>query len=155
MIRINLLGARNRRAARRSPPSACRSMEVGDGGGSPMLQVSCWRSCSGGLAQCWLLVPPGQRKKSNRRKDGGWRSRRTANWLTSRHATWSASARPKTYKRRVDVIDQLRANQTGPVNLLAMIGETVNGTEAVWLNSMQGLRAPASISTAWRSAPMP
>ena len=41
------------------------------------------------------------------------------------------------YKRRVDVIDQLRSNQSGPVNLLAMIGETVNGTEAVWLNSMQ------------------
>jgi type IV pilus assembly protein PilN len=41
------------------------------------------------------------------------------------------------YKRRVDVIDQLRANQSGgPVNLLAMLGETVNNTEAVWLNKM-------------------
>jgi Tfp pilus assembly protein PilN len=42
-----------------------------------------------------------------------------------------------TYKRRVDVIEQLHsAGQTGPVNLLAMLGETVNGTEAVWLKSM-------------------
>ena len=40
------------------------------------------------------------------------------------------------YKRRVDVIDGLRANQTGPVNLLAMLGETVNNTEAVWLSKM-------------------
>jgi len=40
------------------------------------------------------------------------------------------------YKRRVDVIDSLRAAQSGPVNLLAMLGETVNGTEAVWLRSM-------------------
>jgi Tfp pilus assembly protein PilN len=40
------------------------------------------------------------------------------------------------YKRRVDVIDQLRAGQAGPVNLLAMLGETVNGTEAVWLRKM-------------------
>jgi Tfp pilus assembly protein PilN len=40
------------------------------------------------------------------------------------------------YKRRVDVIDGLRSNQTGPVNLLAMLGETVNGTEAVWLSKM-------------------
>jgi len=40
------------------------------------------------------------------------------------------------YKRRVDVIDGLRLNQTGPVNLLAMLGETVNNTEAVWLNKM-------------------
>ena len=40
------------------------------------------------------------------------------------------------YKHRVDVIDSLRAGQAGPVNLLAMLGETVNGTEAVWLRSM-------------------
>jgi Tfp pilus assembly protein PilN len=40
------------------------------------------------------------------------------------------------YKRRVDVIDSLRANQSGPVNLLAMLGETVNNTEAVWLSKM-------------------
>jgi Tfp pilus assembly protein PilN len=43
----------------------------------------------------------------------------------------------ENYKRRVDVIDQLRANQTGPVNLLNMVGTTVNNTEAVWLNTMK------------------
>lgn len=41
------------------------------------------------------------------------------------------------YKRRVDVIDQLRNNQAGPVNLLAMVGDTVNDTEAVWLNTLK------------------
>jgi Tfp pilus assembly protein PilN len=40
------------------------------------------------------------------------------------------------YKRRVDVIDGLRSGQAGPVNLLAMLGETVNNTEAVWLSKM-------------------
>src|ERR1700746_3007228 len=43
------------------------------------------------------------------------------------------------YKRRGDVIDQLRASASqsgGPVNLLAMLGETVNNTEAVWLSKM-------------------
>jgi Tfp pilus assembly protein PilN len=49
------------------------------------------------------------------------------------------------YKRRVDVIDQLRNGQSGPVNLLSMIGDTVNGTEAVWLNSMQDLGANVAI----------
>ena len=43
----------------------------------------------------------------------------------------------ENYKRRVDVIDQLRAAQAGPVNLLNTVGETVNNTEAVWLNSMK------------------
>src|SRR6202142_1584047 len=49
------------------------------------------------------------------------------------------------YKRRVDVIDQLRQDQTGPISLLAMIGDTVNGTEAVWLNSMQDQGANIAI----------
>ena len=40
------------------------------------------------------------------------------------------------YKRRVDVIDGLRQNQTGPVTLMAMMGETINNTEAVWLSKM-------------------
>ena len=50
-----------------------------------------------------------------------------------------------SYKRRVDVIDQLRNNQSGPVTLLSMIGETVNNTEAVWLNSMQDQGASVAI----------
>ena len=49
------------------------------------------------------------------------------------------------YKRRVDVIDQLRAGQAGPVNLLAMLGETVNGTEAIWLRKMDATGASISL----------
>jgi len=45
----------------------------------------------------------------------------------------------------VDVIDGLRQSQTGPVNLLAMLGETVNNTEAVWLNKMDDQGANVSL----------
>ena len=34
---------------------------------------------------------------------------------------------------------------TGPVNLLAMLGETVNGTEAVWLKSMDDTGSNVSL----------
>jgi type IV pilus assembly protein PilN len=40
------------------------------------------------------------------------------------------------YKRRVDVIDQLRSNQAGPVKLLSMLSGTVNHTDEVWLTTM-------------------
>ena len=40
------------------------------------------------------------------------------------------------YQHRVDVIDRLRAQQAGPKELLAMIGDTVNSTDAVWLSKM-------------------
>lgn len=51
-----------------------------------------------------------------------------------------------SYKRRVDVIDQLRASQSGyPMNLLNTIGDTVNNTEAVWLNTMKDQGANIAI----------
>lgn len=50
------------------------------------------------------------------------------------------------YERRVKVIDDLRASQTGgPVNLLTMVGDTVNNTDAVWLNTMQDKGASIDI----------
>jgi Tfp pilus assembly protein PilN len=49
------------------------------------------------------------------------------------------------YKRRVDVIDQLRSGQAGPVNLMAMMGETVNSTEAVWLSKMEDAGASVNL----------
>jgi Tfp pilus assembly protein PilN len=42
----------------------------------------------------------------------------------------------EAFERRVKVIDELRAQQSGPVNLLNTVGEMVNNTDAVWLNDM-------------------
>jgi Tfp pilus assembly protein PilN len=39
-------------------------------------------------------------------------------------------------KQKFSVIDQLRANQNGPVQLLNTITQTVNATDAVWLIKM-------------------
>ena len=40
------------------------------------------------------------------------------------------------FERRVKVIDQLRADQKGPVDLLTNVGQMVNNTDAVWLSNM-------------------
>jgi type IV pilus assembly protein PilN len=40
------------------------------------------------------------------------------------------------FEKRVKVIDQLRAEQAGPVTLLNTIGDSVNNTDAVWLSEM-------------------
>jgi type IV pilus assembly protein PilN len=40
------------------------------------------------------------------------------------------------YKKRVEVIDQLRSNQSGPVTLMATLGDAVNHSDEVWLRSM-------------------
>ena len=41
------------------------------------------------------------------------------------------------YERRVNIIHQLQANQSSPATLLTTISDTVNKTDAVWLNSMK------------------
>lgn len=40
------------------------------------------------------------------------------------------------YEARVQVIDSLRAAQSGPVDLMTMVSATVNKTDEVWLNAM-------------------
>lgn len=48
-----------------------------------------------------------------------------------------AEKQKELYRKRVDVIDKLRSAQSGPVTLLNTIGDTVNATDAVWLNTMR------------------
>ncbi len=40
------------------------------------------------------------------------------------------------YERRVRVIDELKSAQSGPVDLLNLVADTINSTDAVWLETM-------------------
>jgi Tfp pilus assembly protein PilN len=40
------------------------------------------------------------------------------------------------FERRVKVIDQLKEAQSGPVDILNLVADTVNRTDAVWLDAM-------------------
>jgi len=133
MIRINLLEApkpKNKRSAMPSMPT----MEVGDVG-SPRLKVL----VVFGLAAAfnlftWYHLDAQKKTIAQNMAQAEQKNRELAD-VKARYMARQREA--ENYKRRVDVIDQLRSNQTGPVNLLAMVGETVNNTEAVWLNNMK------------------
>lgn len=133
MIRINLLEApkpKNKRSAMPSMPT----MEVGDVG-SPRLKVL----VVFGLAAAfnlftWYHLDAQKKTIAQNMAQAEQKNRELAD-VKARYMARQREA--ENYKRRVDVIDQLRNNQTGPVNLLAMVGETVNNTEAVWLNNMK------------------
>lgn len=52
-------------------------------------------------------------------------------------AQYEASKRKADlYQRRVKVVDDLKEAQKGPVNLLNVVADTVNKTDAVWLDTM-------------------
>jgi Tfp pilus assembly protein PilN len=57
--------------------------------------------------------------------------------LADTKAKYEASKKKAdVFERRVKVIDELKENQKGPVNMLNLVADTVNRTDAVWLDSM-------------------
>src|SRR6185437_15465211 len=48
----------------------------------------------------------------------------------------ASKRRADMFERRVKVIDELKEAQQGPVNLLNLVADTVNRTDAVWLDTM-------------------
>jgi Tfp pilus assembly protein PilN len=141
MIRINLLGSPKAKG-KKSAAVTMPSFEFGNLGG-PVVQVAAVLLLAG-------AVNAGYWYKLNREKTAIEVQMRVAEQKNRELADIKVKylerqRQADAYKRRVDVIDQLRNNQTGPVNLLAMIGDTVNGTEAVWLNSLQDQGASVAI----------
>jgi type IV pilus assembly protein PilN len=132
MIRINLLG-NTKGKSKHGAPSTVASMEVGDVG-SPKMKVLVVLVVAALLNLGWYYQLDKQKRDiATQQQAADQRNRELAD-VKARYLERQSEA--ENYKRRVDVIDQLRANQSGPVNLLNTIGDTINGTEAVWLNSM-------------------
>ncbi len=143
MIRINLLGAPKPKSGKKGAAVSMPSFEGGGGGGSPMLQVAAVLVIFAlGNGAYWYHLDREKKAIATQMRLAEQKNRELAD-IKARYLERQRQA--DAYKRRVDVIDNLRSNQSGPVNLLAMIGETVNSTEAVWLNSMQDQGANVAI----------
>ena len=135
MIRINLLG-QSRPKNKRAAASAAAVMEMGEVG-SPKLKIILVVLLAGTLnAGYWLRLDKQKQSIAAKMQVAEQKNRELAE-VKARYMERQRQA--DSYKRRVDVIDQLRANQSGPVNLLNTIGDTINGTEAVWLSTMKDL----------------
>ena len=133
MIRINLLGAQKGKN-KRSAASAAAVMEVGDGG-SPKLKVLVVLALAALVNVGYWYQLDKQHRDIAAKMEVAMRKNAELADVKARYLERQREA--ENYKRRVDVIDQLRAAQSGPVDLLSTIGTTVNDTEAVWLNSMK------------------
>jgi Tfp pilus assembly protein PilN len=140
MIRINLLGTPKSKS-KKGPAFSMPSLDFNVG--SPMVQVAAVLIIAGLLnAGYWYRLDREKQSIAVKMQKAEQKNRELAD-IKARYMERQRQA--DAYKRRVDVIDKLREDQTGPVGLLAMIGDTVNGTEAVWLNSMQDQGANVAI----------
>jgi type IV pilus assembly protein PilN len=103
--------------------------------GSPLLKVIVCLLLAGVLNGAYWMQLDKQKKSIAIKMEQAEQKNRELADVKARYLERQRQA--ENYKRRVDVIDQLRSNQSGPVNLLAMVGETINNTEAVWLNNVK------------------
>ena len=144
MIKINLLESskgKNKRGGSNAP--SMPTMEMGDMG-SPKLKVLVVMLLAGAVNFGYWYRLDHQGKAIAVQRQAAEQKNRELSDVKARYLERQTQA--NNYKRRVDVIEQLHAaGQTGPVNLLAMLGETVNGTEAVWLKSMDDTGANVSL----------
>jgi Tfp pilus assembly protein PilN len=144
MIKINLLEnskGKNKRGAGGGGP-VMPTMEMGDMG-SPKLKVLVIILLAGALNfGYWYRLDKEGKSIEKQMQAAQQRNRELAD-VKARFLERQTQA--NNYKRRVDVIEQLQAGQAGPVNLLAMLGQTVNETEAVWLRKMDDSGANISL----------
>jgi len=132
MIRINLLGVPKKTSRGRSRAPQV-SVPGGEGSSTVVLGVIFLGALAVliGVAQVWV-----QHEKDRLEKDlqkAVIENQR----LADVKAKYEASKRKADmYERRVRVIDELKNAQKGPVDLLNLVADTVNSTDAVWLETM-------------------
>ncbi|MGB9071529.1 MAG: PilN domain-containing protein [Terriglobales bacterium] len=142
MIRINLLGSPKPKGGKKGSAVTMPSIDVG-GIFGPLLKVAAVVAIAGVInVGYWYRLEREKKFLEVQMRQAEQTNRELAD-IKARYLERQKQA--DAYKRRVDVIDQLRAGQAGPVGLLAMIGDTVNNTEAVWLNSLQDQGASVAI----------
>jgi Tfp pilus assembly protein PilN len=142
MIRINLLGTPKPKNKRSRTAIAAPAMELGEVG-SPAMKILVALVLAGGInAAYWYQLDHAKVAIAAKMNVAEQHNRELAG-VKAKYLERQKQA--DNYKHRVDVIDQLRKAQTGPVNLLDTLGQTINGTEAVWLNSMKTQGANISI----------
>jgi Tfp pilus assembly protein PilN len=133
MIKINLLESAKGKNKRAGGGPSMPTMEMGDLG-SPKLKLLVVLVVAGLVnAGIWYRLDNKAKAIAHKMADAEKKNHELADVKAK---FMDRQNQANAYKRRVDVIDGLRANQAGPVNLMAMLGETVNNTEAVWLSKV-------------------
>ncbi len=129
MIRINLLGVPKPKKGKRA---AVPTM-AGEGP-NPMLVGVVVLLIGAAAMGAWWWKLNNDAKAIAKRMDEANRKFQALSVVKAKYEDRQKQA--DLYQRRIKVIDDLRAEQKGPSELLTMIGDTVNATEGVWLDKM-------------------
>ena len=129
MIRINLLGVPKAKRGKR--PSA--PVSVGEGPSTAMLVLVFLIVVSAGLWGWYAMV---DKQRENLRADLQREQQENARLADVKTKYEAAKKKADLFEQRAKVIHQLEKQQTGPVETLSMVADTVTKTDAVWLEAM-------------------
>jgi Tfp pilus assembly protein PilN len=131
MIRINLLGVPRKIKGGKRPSAP--SMP-GEGSSTVVLVIAFLGLLLLGILGSWWMVVKSQRPQLEKDLRAALDENKR---LAEVKAKYEASQRKADmFKRRLKVIDDLKEAQKGPFDLLNRIADTVNKTDAVWLEAM-------------------
>jgi type IV pilus assembly protein PilN len=131
MIRINLLGVPKKTSRGRRATAAAAG--GGEGSSTVVLGLVFIGALAVliGVAQVWVT------KEHDKLEKDLQKAILENQRLAEVKAKYEASKkRSDMYERRVRVIDELKAQQSGPVKMLNLVADTINSTDAVWLDTM-------------------
>lgn len=131
MIRINLLGIPKAKRGKRPSP-----VTVGGGGEGPssaMIVIIFVLLLGGGLWG-WYIYVNNQRTQLQHQLEA--EQAENARLADVKNKYEAERRKADQFTARVKVIDQLKLAQTGPVDLLSTVADTVSKTDAVWLDAM-------------------
>jgi Tfp pilus assembly protein PilN len=137
MIRINLSSLappKTKRGGKRGGAAAAAAISTPGEGSSTVVLVLLFAAILGGaIGLSWWMVV-----REHDRLDKELKAAVAENQkLSEVKAKYEASKKKAdVFERRVKVIDELKEAQKGPVNLLNTVADTVNKTDAVWLETM-------------------
>jgi Tfp pilus assembly protein PilN len=133
MIRINLLGIPKKVARGRRGSASAMSVGGGEGSSTVVLGLVFVGALVVliGLAHMWV------QREHDRLEQDLQKAVLENQRLAEVKAKYEASKKKADlYERRVKIINELKDAQSGPVNLLNLVADTVNSTDAVWLETM-------------------
>ena len=130
MIQINLLGLPKPKKGKR----AAAASVAGDGP-NPVVLIGVAILLAAGLLFAGFYKIGADKKKIE--KDMAAAQKESQELALAKSKYDEQEAQRRIFEQRVKVIDDLRAKASGPVDLLSMVGDTINNTEGVWLNSMK------------------
>lgn len=134
MIRINLSSLAPPRTKRGKRSSSAAAISTpGEGSSTIVLVLIFVAILAVAIGGTWYLVNSEHDRLDKQLKAAIAENQK----LSEVKAKYEASKKKAdVFERRVKVIDELKEAQKGPVNLLNTVADTVNKTDAVWLETM-------------------